>query len=66
MLRGKSIGAVAILVGAIVVGFSPERWENSVLLELPRGHGIHTHDVIGMALVVLGIALLWRAPMRKG
>jgi hypothetical protein len=61
---GKTIGAVAILVGTIVVGFSPERWD-TVILELPRGHGIHTHDIIGLALVAIGIALLWRSPGRE-
>ena len=55
------MGAVAILVGTIVIGFSPERWD-TVILELPRYHGIHTHDVLGMAFVVVGIALLWRGP----
>ena len=55
------MGAVAILLGTIVVGFSPERWDR-VILVLPRGHGIHTHDLLGMALVVFGVTLLWRSP----
>jgi hypothetical protein len=55
------IGAATIIVGTIAVGFSPERWD-TVILVLPRGHGIHAHDLFGMALVAVGIALLWRSP----
>jgi len=57
----KMMGAAAIVVGTIVVGFSPEQWDR-VILVLPRGHGIHIHDLLGTALVAFGIALLWRAP----
>jgi len=56
------MGAVAIVCGAIVIGFDPNRWD-AVLMNLPRGgHGIHVTDVVGMALVVLGIAVLWVSP----
>ena len=51
---------VAVFVGAAVVGFSPSRWD-TVILDLPRGHGIHLHDVIGMALIVAGVAILWHS-----
>jgi len=52
---------VAIFVGAIVIGFNPNRWD-VVILSLPRGHGIHLTDLVGMLLVTLGISLLWSWP----
>lgn len=55
------IGAAAVIVGTIAVGFSPERWD-TVILVPPRGHGIHVHDLFAMALVAVGIAVLWRSP----
>lgn len=55
-------GVVAILAGAVVVGFSPNRWDY-VVVDLPRGgHGIHLHDLYGMALVAIGTLVLWRSP----
>jgi hypothetical protein len=55
-------GAVSIFVGAIITGFNPNRWDR-VILDLPRqSHGIHVTDVIGIALVTIGVAILWRAP----
>ena len=54
----KFLGALAVLVGTAIVGFSPNRWDK-VILDLPRGHGIHAHDVLGMVFVLVGIALLW-------
>jgi hypothetical protein len=53
-------GAISIFPGAAVVAFSPNRWDR-VLLDLPRGHGIHGHEVIGMALITIGVVLMWRA-----
>jgi hypothetical protein len=55
------LAVVAIFAGAAVVGFNPNRWD-IVILDLPRGsHGIHLHDVIGMALITLGVVVLWRS-----
>ena len=52
---------VSIFLGTAIVGFDPDRIDR-VILVLPRGHGIHAHDVIGVALVALGtIVLLWRS-----
>jgi hypothetical protein len=43
---------------AVVVGFNPNRWDIDIL-DLPRGsHGIHLHDVLGMALITLGVVVL--------
>jgi hypothetical protein len=32
-----------------------------VILELPRNHGIHIHEAIGMVLITLGVLALLRA-----
>jgi hypothetical protein len=52
---------VAIFVGTAIVGWNPDQW-NDVILSLPGGHGLHFHDVIGMALVALGTSVLWWRP----
>jgi hypothetical protein len=56
---GRVMGVVAIAVGALAIGFNPNRWD-VVILTLPRGHGIHLRDVVGTMLVALGTAVLWR------
>jgi hypothetical protein len=53
-------GSVAIVFGATVIGFSPNR--DTVILAFAHGHGIHITDVLGMVFVVLGIVMLWRSP----
>ena len=62
-MRGGNVekisAAVVIVLGAAIVGFSPSRWD-PVILGLPRGHGLHADDVVGMVFVLLGIAALWR------
>jgi hypothetical protein len=56
------LGVAAIVAGALVLGFNPNRWD-LVLLDLPRGgHGIHLHDLYGTALIAAGTLLLWYAP----
>jgi hypothetical protein len=55
--RAAAVGA--IFGGAIIVGFNPNRWDR-VILDLPRGHGVHIHEVIGMALITLGVLALLR------
>jgi hypothetical protein len=57
----RVLALIAVAVGVAVVGFNPNRWDR-VILELPRGHGIHAHEVVGVALVALGVILLWRGP----
>ena len=52
---------VAIALGVAIVGFNPNRWDEVILL-LPRGHGIHAHDVLGVVLVAIGVTTLWRGP----
>ena len=50
---------VAIFLGAALVGINPNRWDALVLV-LPRGHGLHLRDVIGLVLITLGVVPLWR------
>ena len=52
---------IAVTVGVAIVGFSPNRWDE-VILVLPRGHGLHAHDVVGVVLVAIGVMALWRGP----
>jgi hypothetical protein len=60
---GRVLGIVAIALGTAVVGFNPERFD-TVLFAVPirTDHGVHLHDVIGVALVALGALLLWFLP----
>ena len=60
----RALGAIGILAGAILIGFNPNRWD-VVLVTLPRQHGIHVRDLIGMLLIGVGILLLWHAPPRR-
>jgi hypothetical protein len=55
------LGVAAIFVGVVIVGFNPNRFD-TVVMDLPRGHGIHLHDLIGLALVALGTVVLWVLP----
>jgi hypothetical protein len=60
----RSLGAIGVVVGAVLIGFNPNRWD-LILVTLPRGHGIHVRDVVGMLLIGAGIAMLWKAPARR-
>ncbi len=60
----RSLGAVAVIIGAVLIGFNPNRWD-VILVTLPRGHGIHIRDVVGMLLIAAGITMLWNAPARR-
>ena len=57
----KVIGVIGIVVGTALIGFNPNRWD-VVFVTLPRGHGIHVREVVGMTFVALGIVALWRSP----
>lgn len=57
----RAAAVIAIVLGAAIVGFDPNRWD-AVVYVLPRGHGIHSHDLIGAALIAVGIVVLWRSP----
>jgi uncharacterized protein YjeT (DUF2065 family) len=57
----RVMGVIAIVAGTVIVGFDPKRFD-SVILTLPRGHGLHLHDVVGAALITLGVVVLWWSP----
>jgi hypothetical protein len=50
-----------VVFGTLVVAFSPNRWD-TLVVKLPRGHGVHWHELIGVALVAIAVALFWREP----
>ena len=60
----RILGAVGIIAGAILIGFNPNRWD-VVVATLPRGHGIHVRDLVGMVFIAAGILVLWHAPSRR-
>lgn len=58
----RVLAVIAIFAGTAIVGFNPNRWDY-VVLDLPRqSHGIHLHDLVGLALVLLGVVVLWYSP----
>ena len=63
MHLGRVLGIVAIAPGTAVVGFNPNRFD-TVLFAVPlrTGHGVHLHDLVGLALVATGVVLLWFLP----
>ena len=56
---------VAVYAGAALIGFNPNRWD-AVVLILPRGHGIHLRDMIGVGFLTLGVIVLWRSGRSAG
>ena len=63
-LVSRMLGAVGIIAGAILIGFDPDQWD-VVVATLPRGHGIHVRDLVGMVFIAAGIMVLWHAPSRR-
>ena len=51
----------AILLGAVLIGFNRDLWD-IVVMNLPRGHGVHIRDIAGMGLLALGAVVLWHSP----
>ena len=60
----RPLGALVIAFGTLLVGFSPNRWD-VVFLELPRGHGVHLHELLGVIAIAVGVVTLWLAPPRR-
>jgi hypothetical protein len=60
---GRWLGVLAVVLGALVLGFDVSRWDGTVLT-LSSGHGVHASDVLGVALVAAGTIALWSAAGR--
>lgn len=59
--RGMT-GVIPIIAGTLLIDTGTEH-HDPVLLTLPRGgHGLHATDVLGMAIVLVGVTALWQAP----
>lgn len=54
----RLIGTVLIFIGAGVIVVSPAAWD-SVFFTLPSGIHIHVYDLIGTAIIALGVILFW-------
>jgi hypothetical protein len=52
------LALVAIALGTLVVGYNEE--QRNTLLSV-AGHGVHTTDIVGAALIAAGSALLWHS-----
>jgi len=60
-----AIGAAPIVAGTILInGEGVVR--DPVFLTLPRAHGIHVTDVVGMTIVLAGVVVYWCAPPALG
>jgi hypothetical protein len=63
--RVRILGAVAVVVGAFVLGLDAATVDRVIAtLPGPGRHGIHVSDVVGSGVLLVGIVLLWRAPAR--
>jgi hypothetical protein len=59
----RVLGALTIVTGVVVLGLDVTRFD-SVVETLSPNHGLHLSDVLGSALVGIGILLMWFAPPR--
>ena len=53
-----------VVAATLMIGFHP----NPILVVVatfPRGHVIHTRDLVGLAFIAAGILVLWHAPIRR-
>lgn len=60
----RPLASAIVFLGAFVLGV--DIGADRVVVDLPlRGnHGVHVSDVLGTALLVVGVALLWRRSSR--
>ncbi len=59
----RFLGALAIVTGVLVLGLDVTRFD-SVVETLSPNRGLHLSDVVGTALVGVGLFLMWFAPPR--
>lgn len=55
----RFVGTLAIALGAAIVILHPNVW-NSVVFTLPSDRDLHGYDLIGIAVIALGVVLFWR------
>ena len=62
MATVRLLATAIVFLGALVLGV--DVGADRVILEIAiRGnHGVHISDVVGTALLIVGVAILWRAP----
>ncbi|HWE81016.1 MAG TPA: hypothetical protein VG265_05170 [Gaiellaceae bacterium] len=53
-------GALLVLAGFGVSIQDHDSWD-VVVITLSRSHGVHVSDLVGSALLLVGLALLWHA-----
>jgi hypothetical protein len=56
----RLLGTALILGGCLVLIVQVPRLEDVVVFSLRRGRGVHLSDVFGLAIVIAGVAMLWR------
>ncbi len=53
------IGLAVVAIGLAIVGFTVNDQTDPVVLVLGGNHGIHVTDIVGSAVVAVGVALVW-------
>jgi len=55
----RFFGTLAIALGATFIVLHPHVWE-AVVFTLPSERDIHGYDLIGLAIIAVGVVLFWR------
>jgi hypothetical protein len=56
----RPLAAALILVGCLVLIVEIQSLDTEVIATVWWGRGVHLSDVIGLLIVVAGIAVMWR------
>jgi uncharacterized protein YjeT (DUF2065 family) len=60
----RILGAVLVAVGCAVLVVDVGTFD-AVVLSVTKAHGLHLSDLVGGAMVVVGVGVLWTAPARR-